>query len=157
MFCSSHILTAFAQVTRRTSRDNVLPCRAPAFGARNNVVKRQLNGCAAILADKFIAQKQIKARESRISRGLDIVSQRHDARHPHRHRRRMDLFVVFRNNVHTLQEHSFHGLLPRPERQREVRKRAIIGVENESRTVANSRWISHERRSLTCAGKLHVE
>lgn len=55
--CLVQCFGAFSQVARAARRDNILPaCDAPT-GAWDNMVKRQITPCTAVLTAKFVPQK----------------------------------------------------------------------------------------------------
>src|SRR5215472_13326751 len=71
---------ALHEIARAARGDDVLPRRASAPGAWNQVIESEVFGIAAILAFEAITQKDIEASEGWVARGLDIGLERHDRR-----------------------------------------------------------------------------
>ena len=104
------------------------------------------------------------ARPGRMSRppALRATCARAAARRPkrnhrrklQRHARAVHFAVVMRDHVDTLQEHGLDGGLPRPEAERIIRERRIVGVQDERRTafgMANEVGVIHDAgNGLSC-------
>src|SRR3546814_15414436 len=71
---------AFSEVAGRAGGGDILPGRAPALGARDDVVEGQFPRVAAILAGELVAEEQVEPGEGRIFGGLHILPERDDAR-----------------------------------------------------------------------------
>ncbi len=127
--------SAFAQVARRAGGGDILPHRSPALGARNNVVESQLPVRSAIDAVKFVAQEEVETREGRIFVRPYIIAKGDDARQLQSDARTVHLAVVMRDNIDSLEEHRLDRRLPRPQRQRIIRQRRVIGVEHQRRAA----------------------
>jgi len=87
------------------------------------MVKGQLLGrqpAAAILTGEAVAQEDVEASERRSAAEHYIVIERDNARQANRNTRRMNLIVVFGNHIDAAHEHRLDGILPGPQRQREV-------------------------------------
>ena len=94
---------------------DIVPCRVPAFAARNDVIERQFRrrlAMRAVLARKTVAQKNVKPRKGGIPRRRNVFAQRDDARQLHAEGGRMNDAVVFRQNIDALQKNGFDGVLP---------------------------------------------
>ena len=129
-------LAALEEIAGRAGRDHVFPCGASAARARDDVVEGQLVGrvgATAVLALEAVPQEHIEAREGGVARGLHIGLERDDRRQAHLERRRVDDAVVFLDDVDAVHEDGLDGVLPGPERQREVRQRAEVGVQDQCR------------------------
>ncbi len=125
---------ALAQVARRAGGDDILPCRPPAIGARHDVIERQVAmRRAAILAGEAIAQEQVEAREGRELRRPHILLERDHRGQLDRLRRAAHLALIMRDDVDAIEEHRLHRRLPRPDRERIIGKRRVIGVQDERR------------------------
>ena len=126
---------ALAEVARRAGGDDVLPRRAPALRARDDVVERQLAAMPAILAGEAVAQEQVEARERRMLRGPDILAQRDHRRQLHRPVRAAHLALIMVDDVDALEEHRLDRGLPRPQAERVVAERLEIRVQHERRAA----------------------
>ena len=115
--------------------DDVLPRRAAAARARDHVVEGQIVALvAAILALEAVAQEHVEARERRVARGLHIGLERD-------HRRQAHLEATGEcttrsyscDDVHAVEEDGLDRVLPRPQRQREIGERPVVGVQHQRR------------------------
>src|SRR5436190_17206981 len=122
---------ALAQVAGGAGGGDILPGRPPALGARDDVIEGQLPQVAAILALEAVAKEQVEPGEGRMLGGADILAKRDDARQPHREARGMNLALIGGDDVHPLQKDRLDGGLPRPQAQRVVTQRRVVGVEHE--------------------------
>lgn len=132
---------ALAQVTRAASRNYVLPTGHPARRARYNVVECKITTASAILALKFIPQKQIKAREGHALSGFYIVFQNNDRGYSDLGTGTADNFVILGNDIDPVQPGRFDRLLPGPQRQWIIGQGAVIGVQNQCRMVLERTWL----------------
>ena len=124
---------ALAQVAGGAGGDDVLPARPPAAGAGRHVVEGEVLRRAAVLAGEGVAQEEVEAGEGGRAVLRDVALQRHHAGHRHLERRRTHHVVVGRDHAHAVEEHRLDHLLPRPQGQRIIRQRPIVGVEHERR------------------------
>ena len=114
---------ALFKVAPATGGDDVFPYGAAALGTRNDMVECEVRRgamMAAILAAEAVAQKNIEARESGVTRGGDIFLERDNARQFHFETGRMHHTVIFGKNVDAVQKHGLDGVLPGPQRQWEI-------------------------------------
>ena len=95
------------------------------------MVKGEVTFCPAILAAKFIPQKQIKAREGHALLRFYIVFEDNDGGDPDHRGGAAHHFVIFGDDIHPIQPRRFDGFLPRPKRQRVVTEGSIVGVEHQ--------------------------
>jgi len=89
----------------------------------------------AILAEKTVAQKDVKAGKSRAARKWHILAKRNDAGNLKLAARRMYRAVIVGDHVDAIKERSFHRVLPRPYRQRKVTERPIIRVQDQRKAA----------------------
>src|SRR3546814_9059311 len=68
-------------------------------------------------------------------RRLHILPERDHARDRHRRRRRMNLALVILDDRHAVEEYRLDRGLPRPQAQRVIAQRRIVGVEDERGTA----------------------
>src|SRR5699024_8630064 len=69
---------ALPQIAAPAGGHHILPRRPPAMGPRKHMIKGHFPFRAAILAGKLVTEKQIEAREGRVTRGLHIIPQDDD-------------------------------------------------------------------------------
>ena len=119
---------AFAQVAGRTRGDDVVPRGNATARPGQNVIEGQIALCSAILATELVAQKKIKAREGHALLGFYIVFQHDDRGYSKLASLAAHHLFVFGDDGDAVQEGSFYRLLPRPQRQRVIGQRAVIGV-----------------------------
>jgi len=127
-------LVALAEVAGPAGRDDVLPRRAAAAAAGDDVVEGQFLGRAAlgtVLAFEAVAQEDVEAGEGRAARCRDVSLQRDHAGQPHGHAGRVDLGLVFRQDRDPVEEHGLHRILPRPDRQGKIGQRPEVRVQDE--------------------------
>jgi hypothetical protein len=140
--------SAFFEVAGRTSRRDIFPRRPSALSARHNMIERQILGAATILAGEAVAQKQVKPGKRGILRWLHILFERNYRRKLHREIGAVHLTVIFLNDINTVKKHRFNRILPRPERERIIAQRGVIGVQNQGRAtvgMADEVWMIHSR------------
>ena len=125
---------ALFQVAWRAGSDDILPGRAAALGARDDMVEGQVAVRSAILAGEAVAQEQVEAGEGRELRRLHELLERDDRGQLDLGGRAAHLAFVMGDDIHPVEEHGLHGGLPRPDRQRIIGQRRIIGVQHKSRT-----------------------
>ena len=123
------------KVAGRAGGGDILPHRAAALGARHHVVEGQLPVRAAIDAAEAVAQEQVEPGERRIFVGPHIIAKRDDARQLERDARAVHLAVVMGDDVDALQEHRLDRRLPRPQRERVIGQRRVVGVEDQRRAA----------------------
>ena len=124
---------ALPEIAWRAGGDDVVPGRLAAARARDQVIEGQVLARAAILAGEAVAQEHVEPREGRVARRLDIGLERHHRGQLHREGRAVHRRLVFRDDVHAVEEHRLDGVLPRPQRQRIVAERPVIGIEDQRR------------------------
>src|SRR5436190_19336716 len=105
---------ALAQVARRASHCDVLPCSTAAMCARNNVVEGQFAGGSAINATETVAQEQVEPGERRIFVGPNELPQGNDGRKLERAAWAVDLSLIMRDDVDPLEKHRLDRRLPGP-------------------------------------------
>ena len=125
----------FLQIAGRAGGRDILPGRAAALGARQDMVEGQLARVAAILAGEAVAQEQVESGEGRIFGRADILPERDHARQLHRHGRAVHLALISGDDVHPLQKDRLDGGLPRPQAERIIAQRRIVRVEHEGGTA----------------------
>ncbi len=108
------------------------------LGAGDDVVEGQILAGAAILAGEAIAEEDVEAGESRVTGRFDVGLQRDHGRQAHLEARTSDRPVVFRDDVHPVEEDRLDGILPAPDRQGIIAQRPIVGIEHEGRTGIRS-------------------
>ena len=89
----------------------------PPLERGNQVIEGQLLFGAAILALKFVAEKDVKTGKGRISAGFDKGLERDDAGQSELEARTSDRRVIFGDDVHPVQKHCLDGVLPTPQGQ----------------------------------------
>ena len=99
------------------------------------MVEGQLAPRPAIDAAEFVAEEQVEPGERRIFVGPDIIAKRDHRRQLQRDARAVHLAVVMGDDVDPLEEHRLDRGLPRPQRQRVIRQRRVIGVEHQRRAA----------------------
>src|SRR3546814_420240 len=82
--------------------------------------------------------EHVEAREGRSAIEADVLLQRDHAGQLHLEAGRAHDGVVFRHDVHAIEEDRLDGVLPGPQRQREITQRTEVGVEDESRIGLHS-------------------
>ena len=127
--------SAFFQIAGQAGRGHIFPTGPSAKTARDDMVKGQIVGRAAILAFKLVAQEQVKARECRIFRRLHILAQRNDARDLHVDAGAVDMAIIAGDNIHLVKEHGLDRGLPRPQAQRVIAQRRIVRVQDKCRAI----------------------
>ena len=90
---------------------------------------------AAIDAAELVAQEQVEPGERRIFVGPHVIAKRNHRRQLERDARAVHFAVVMGDDVDPLEEHRLDRRLPRPQRQRVIRQRRIIGVEDQRRAA----------------------
>ncbi len=105
----------------------------PPLARGKHVVEGQLPRRAAIDAAEFVAQEQVEPRERRIFVGPDELPKRDHRGQLERNARAVDLALVMGDDVDPLEEHRLDRGLPRPEAQRVIGQRRVIGVEDQRR------------------------
>lgn len=146
---------AFLQIAAAAGSNNIFPHRAAAFRFRHHMIECEIRRgpvISAILARKTIAQKHVESREGWITRRCDIFFKCNDAWQTHFHAGRMHHAVILGENVDAAQKHRLDGILPGPERKREVTQRAEIGVEDEGGAILR-RW--RQSRTLSPGPAMH--
>ena len=88
---------------------------------------------AAILALEAVAEEHVEPGEGRVPRRLHIGLERHHRGQRHREGGAVHHRLVFGDDVHPLEEDRLDGVLPRPQRQRIVAERPVVGIEDERR------------------------
>lgn len=134
---------ALAQITGGARCDHILPSGPPPPAAGDDVIEGQILGGkpnAAILAAKPVTQENIIPGEYGSAISKNKLFQRDDRRQSHFQPRRPDNPVITGNNAHPLQKDRLDGVLPRPQRQREITQRPKIGIEDQRRTMVGMRW-----------------
>ena len=126
---------ALAQVARRAGRGDVFPAGPSTQPPRDNMIEGQVVRAAAILAGKAIAQEQVEAGEGGKGTGFDEFAQRDHRRDLHRPARRVHFAVIACDDVDPLQHHGLDRRLPRPQAERIVGQRGVIGVEHQRRAI----------------------
>ena len=140
-------LRAFAQVARRAGGNHIFPRGDTPARPGQHVIKREVPLGSAILATKLIAQKKIKAREGHALLRFHIVFQHHDRGYSQLGPLASHHLVVFGDDGDAVQESGFYRLLPWPERQRVIRQRAVIGVQDKGGVMPQYCGFTHEYRS----------
>jgi hypothetical protein len=145
---------ALFQIAWGTGGRHILPRRATAISARNDMIERQIMAHAAILTLKPVAQEDVEPREGRMLRWLHIGFERDDRRQFHGMRRRMHLALIMVDNVNAVEEHGLDRRLPRPHAQRVIAQRRIVGVQDKRRAsvgMADKVGVIHAvPKSLSC-------
>ncbi len=126
---------AFTEIARAARRGDILPRRPPALATRDHVVEGQFARTAAILAAKLVAQKQVEAREGGILRRFDILFERDDRRDFHRPIGAVDLARIAFDDLDAVEKDRLDRGLPRPQAERVIAQRRIIGVEYQRRAL----------------------
>src|SRR3546814_20755873 len=109
---------------------------APAARARHDVVEGEIRGrevVAAILALEGVAQEHVEAREGRSAIEADVLLQRDHAGQLNLDAGRAHDGVVFRHDVHAIEEDRLDGVLTGPPRQREITTRTEVVHGDASR------------------------
>ena len=126
-------LAALFEVAGRAGRDNIVPCRLSAMGAGDDVIEGQVVARSAILALELVAKEHVEAGKGGVSRWLNIGLEADDTRQSHRKTGRAHRVVVFRDDVHTVEEDCLDRVLPGPERQGIITQWPIVCVQDERR------------------------
>src|SRR3546814_20475169 len=95
------------------------------------MVEGQFLARPAILAGEPVAQEQVEPGEGRMLRRLHILAQRDDTGDRHRPRRRPDLALVILDDGDAVEEYRLYRGLPRPQAERIIASRRIVGVESQ--------------------------
>ena len=140
---------ALAQIARSAGRGDILPGRAPALGARHDMVERQLAVAAAIDTAEAVAKEQVEPGEGRIFVGADELAQGDDRRQLQRLAGAVHFAVVMGDDVDAFEEHRLDRRLPGPQRQRIVTERRVVGVEHQRRAAVD---VANEVRMIHDAG-----
>ena len=126
---------ALFHIARCAGGTDVFPRGAPAHSARGHMVKRQAFVAAAILAGKPVTQKQVEAGECGKLARSDILPQCNNAGDLHIERGRMHLPVITGNDINPFQKHRLDRGLPRPQAERVIGQRRVIGIQHQGRTA----------------------
>ena len=126
---------ALAQIAGGTGRRDILPGRASALRARQDMVEGQLVEAAAILAGEAVAQEQVEPGEGWIFARPYILAQRDHARQLEGPARAVHLALIGGDDVDPLQEQRLDRGLPGPEAERIIAERRVIRVQHESGTA----------------------
>ena len=125
----------FFEVAGQARSGHVFPACPATQTARDDVVEGQIMSRPAILTFELVAQKQVEARKSRIFRRLHILAERYDRRDSHVDAGAVYVPVIVRDDIDLVEEHRLDRGLPRPQAQRIIAKRRIIGIEHQRRTI----------------------
>ena len=87
----------------------------------------------------MIAQENIEPGECRMLRWRYIVLERDNAWQLKADRWRVHLTLVYRDDVHSVHKDRFDRILPRPQGQREIAQRPVVGVKDEG-LACLERW-----------------
>src|SRR5262249_43499804 len=107
---------AFAQVAGRASSHDIVPSGVPTARTRQQMIEGEVVAVATILTGEAVAQKHVKAGESRVRRRLYEGLERNNAGQFHLEGRAVDRAVVIGDDVHALEENRLDRVLPGPQR-----------------------------------------
>ena len=127
-------LVALARVAAAAGGDDVLPRGPAAVAAGDHVVEGQLLGreaLTAVLAPEIVPQEHVEAREGRLPVERLELFQRDHAGYAHLEGWAADGAVVRFDECHAILEDGVDGVLPGPDRQREVAEGPEIRVEDQ--------------------------
>ena len=99
------------------------------------MIKGQVFGRSAILADELVTQEQIETGKRRVLRGFHILLERDDRGQLQPRGGTSHFPLIMGNDVYPFKEHGLDRRLPRPERQRIVGQRRVIGVQHKRRAA----------------------
>ena len=85
--------------------------------------------CPTVLATELVAKKNIKPGKGWPARKLHIFLERNYTWQLHVPFGRMNGSVIFRHHIDAVEKYGLDGVLPGPERQREIGERPKIGVQ----------------------------
>src|SRR3546814_7956779 len=117
------------------------------------MIEGQFLARSTILAGEAVAQKQVEAGEGRMLRRLHILPERDHARDRHRVRRRMNLALVILDDRHAVEEYRLDRGLPRPQAQRVIAQRRIVGVEEIGRAPSKLQSLMRNSYAVFCLKK----
>lgn len=127
-------IASLQEVAVMTGCDDIVPGCPTTARSRDHMIERQIVRSvrpATILALPVIAQKHIKPCKGRLSCRGDKFFQRQHARQFHFLCRGTHDAFVFRDDYYRLTKNGLHSFLPRPYRQREIRQRSKIRIEDQ--------------------------
>src|SRR5690348_7532104 len=127
--------SAFEQIARSAGGDDIVPRRASAARTRNDMIEGQVFVRTAILALEPVAQEKVEPREGRIARGADISLEGDDGGNAHLEAARVHNATIFLEDVNALEKDGLDRVLPRPQRQREIAERPVVGIQHQRGTI----------------------
>src|SRR5688572_12663841 len=133
-FSLSGSATALLQIAWGAGGRDIFPAGPPALRAGHDMVEGQLAMTAAVNAPEAVAEEQIESGEGRIFIGPHELPKRDYRREFHRSRWAVHFPVIMGDDIDPLEEHRLDRGLPRPQRQRVVAERSIIGIEHQRGT-----------------------
>ena len=113
--------------------------------ARHDVIERQVVAgvlLAAILAAEAVTQEHVEPGERDVARHRHVLLQRQHRRNTHRGRRTTDNGVVLLDDEVCCLDYRLDCAIPGDHRQREVRERLEVSVQNKCRVGTHGNLLS---------------